>query len=842
MQAETTMPTAKDAQQHKTKQSQSQAPAKGAGRPSIARSRYAHALDGLRAICALGVLFYHMDLRWMSGGFHGVTVLFVLAGYLATSGLVREFRRNRGSIDLVGYWLRRLRRLMPTVIVFLFVTAALCSLFNHVMLTKMRPDIVPATFMYLNWAKIFRAEDYFAQAGSPSPLTHFWTLAIEWQFYLVLPPVLLLLLKRRVPVKALKIGFSALAVASAVLMAALYLGGGGATRAYYGTDTRAMSLLLGCAFAFVFPFDAIVGRKSARLKPLHRNLAGPIGTVSLVALLAIMVLTNGYSGFTYLGGTLLVSLLSIAVIAACVPSDTPLSRILSLPPLTWIGERSYALYVWHYPIIELLTRRNAAVATPLWRYALMVGISIAAAAISYQLVEQPLRKRTLKEAVGHASDVAWKDVATLTSGSVLDRIRVGAQAAGVLLFLVACVGGVTGLATIPAVNALGDKAGEPRVSKATLRKPLVDGVYDVVFIGDSVSLGANEQLNAAFPHGIVNSEGSRQADAALEVFQAYEDEGVVGDMVVMHVGTNGVLEDDIMEQIVEAVGPERDLWLVNDRTPDSRMEPNNACIQRCVDAHDNVHLIDWAAETEGHSEYLDDDGIHLTYAGRDAYGALVPRAMDYEPADAENTHYDVTLIGDATALSAVDELSARFPHGVVDCAEGRDPEKLVDTYQGYANQDIVGEDIVLCLGSDEPISRSALVSLLDTIGPERTIWLVNVRTTADWCEKTNQILAEVAQSRPHVTVVDWYGASEGKEDWFEDGNMLLTGKGAEAYADAIATAMDYDARAEAAKKEKEEAAASEGEGEDSGEGETYTDEGDYSDWDDTGEYSEDLGY
>ena len=804
-----------------------------------------------------------MGLRWMQGGFHGVTVLFVLAGYLATAGLIREFRRHDGTIDLVGYWLRRLRRLMPTVIVFIIVTAAACSLFNHVMLTKMRPDIVPGILMYLNWSKIFRAEDYFAQAGSPSPLTHFWTLAIEWQFYLVLPPVLYLLLRKKVSERTMTTGFLALTLASAALMVVLYAGGSGASRAYYGTDTRAMSLLLGCALALLWPFDATVGRSTSQLKSPAASLVGPLGAASVVILIILMVVTDGYSGFTYLGGTLLVSVLALVAIASCVPQDTIAARVLALRPLTWIGERSYAIYVWHYPIIELLTKRNAAVATPIWRYGLMLAVTLAAAALSYELVEKPFRKRTVKEVFGDTANHALEGLQTLTAGTIADRLRVGAQFAGGLALIVTCVGAAYGIATIPAVNALGDTAGAPRVSKATLRKPLTDGVYDVIFIGDSVGLGASEQLNAAFPHGVVNVEGSREADAALEVFREYEAQGVVGDMVVMHVGTNGILTDDIMEEIVDEVGPDRDLWLVNDRVPDNRMQPNNECIQRCVDAHENVHLIDWAAETEGHPEYLDpDDGIHLTYEGRDAYGALVPRAMNYTPANSANTHYDVTLIGDEVALSAVDELSSIFVYGVVDCAEGRDPAKLVDTYQSYEKDGLVGEHVVLCLGGDLALTKGHLDKLLDAIGTEHTVWLVNTRTANEWCATSNDSMSAAASERSNVNLIDWYQLSDGQSGWFTEDGTILTKEGAGVYAQTIKDAMGYDPAAtekaanateegDENSEETEETGYAEAEAEagaaaettetyDSSSDETYADDG--STWDTSYETTDETAY
>jgi peptidoglycan/LPS O-acetylase OafA/YrhL len=172
-------------------------------------------------------------------------VLFVLSGYLATESLLAEVGRSH-TIDAAGHYLRRIRRLMPQALLVVVVTAALCTLCNHQLLTKMRPDVIPSLLMYLNWSKIVTKVSYFAAAGAPSPLTHFWSLAIEWQFYLVWPVVLLLVLRLHVPKKTIRMGLIGLAALSAILMAVLYVPGEDPSRSYYGTDTRAMSLLLGC--------------------------------------------------------------------------------------------------------------------------------------------------------------------------------------------------------------------------------------------------------------------------------------------------------------------------------------------------------------------------------------------------------------------------------------------------------------------------------------------------------------------------------------------------------------------------------------------------------------------
>ena len=232
------------------------------GRP---KSRYIPALDGLRTLAVVAVVLYHLNLTWAQGGLLGVTIFFVLSGYLITRLLLNEVAKT-GRIDLKSFWIRRIRRLFPAVVTVVVVTCALCTIFNHVMLTKMRPDILPSLLFFNNWWQIAQDISYFNALGDPSPLTHFWSLAIEEQFYLIWPPLLFAMVSMHISKPNTRRVVLGLAAVSALAMMVLYNPAADPSRVYYGTDTRVFSLLLGAWMAFIPDRDLAPVRLAHRLE------------------------------------------------------------------------------------------------------------------------------------------------------------------------------------------------------------------------------------------------------------------------------------------------------------------------------------------------------------------------------------------------------------------------------------------------------------------------------------------------------------------------------------------------------------------------------------------------
>ncbi len=776
--------TALEPTQSRGRQAGRRAPAAAVEQPR----RRVDAVDGLRALCALAVVGYHMGLRWMTGGLLGVTVLFVLTGYFTTDSLLAEYARTRGTVSLRDYFGRRVRRLLPQAYVCVAVTAMLCTLCNHILLTKMRPDVIPSLFGFLNWSKILTKVSYFDAAGAPSPLTHYWSLAIEWQFYLVWAPLLVLLLRLRVPRRGIRGLLIAGAVASAVLMAVLYTPGKDPSRAYYGTDTRAVSLLLGCWLAFRAPMrrvSAVDLRKDGRTR-LRVSL---VGAGSIVAIVALMLCTKGYTGFSYYGGIVLVSVLTAVALGCLMPAGTLLSRVLSLPPLVWVGRRSYALYLWHFPIVLLTSGLVGATQTPAWLYVLQLALSVAAAAVSYRLVEKPCGERgAITGALRGFRDA-------LRSGGLAGWARTKTP---VLLPAVAVLAiGIVGLIAVPPVDAAGGTGGaggttRERTRATALRMPTAQGAHDVTIIGDSVPKDAADDITAAFPNALFDCKISRQMSAGTELLADYVSQGVVGNTVICCLGSNGPLTEADLDAFVAAAGTGRTVWFVNNRMPDDWQDANNELFAGYVESHDGVRLIDWYGYSEGHDDWFWDDGEHVRPEGAAAYTRMLVDALDYRAPASGTVVFSTLILGDSVAFDAADDLAAAFPAGAVDCAEGRGVQGLGDAVKKYLDQGNLdaGTQVVVSVGAEGPVDEAALRQTIDALGADRSVWLVTTRTDGGWQDDNNRIFAQIAEAKKNVRLVDWYAASEGHDEYFTGADYTaLAADGAEAYTAAITAAL-----------------------------------------------------
>ena len=587
------------------------------------KSRYIPALDGLRAFAVLAVIAYHLGMQWAPGGLLGVTVFFVLSGYLITSLLLIEWD-NTETINLPQFWLRRVRRLMPAIVLIIVCTAALCALFDHSLLTKLRDDMWAALLWVTNWWYIFQDASYFDALGAPSPLTHFWSLAIEEQFYLVWPVVLLVAHKTGVKRTTMRNATLIVALLSALEMALLYNPLDDPSRVYYGTDTRAFSLLIGAWLAFVWPSHMLGAQKSVHLTKQVRNVLDGVGIVALVALLGLIVFVDGFSPFLYRGGILLASVLTAVVIAVMVHPASLLGRFAGTKPLVWIGLRSYGIYLWHYPLFLLMNPRNFTGETPWWMYLVQVAVVFACAAFSYRFVENPLRKGAIGAFVKGVRSKEIDPPAWL-------KHHVVPVLAGSAVTIVA----VIGLIVVPPISAIGaaDLLKDEQAHTSQMPELPVDDAaagspkLDVLMIGDSVSVRAIPQFEETFPYGAIDAAVNRQLYAGQETFDYYNDQDIVGGVVVFALGTNGAATDEQIDELVAAAGPGRPVFCVNTRSPQSWVGQPTGARFGAGDRHDNVHVIDWYTASAGHDEYFDGDGTHLTEEGARAYIGLVHDAV-----------------------------------------------------------------------------------------------------------------------------------------------------------------------------------------------------------------------
>ena len=410
--------------------------------PVRSGQRYMPGLDGLRALAVLAVIAYHEQLGWAPGGLLGVGVFFTLSGYLITDLLLGQ-RARSGGLNLGDFWLRRARRLLPALFVMLAVVTAWVTVVSPSRLASLRGAVAAAATYSSNWFYIYTHNSYFARFAPPGPLDHLWSLAVEEQFYLVWPWLLLLgvyVVRGRRPnaVRWLALPTLILAAASAVAMLMLYHPGYDPTRIYEGSDTRACGLLIGAALAMVWP-----SRRTARTALWSRVALDGAGFAGL-AVVGLMIWRVGqYSAFTYQGGLVLLSVATAGVVAAVACPGTLVGAALGWKPLRWIGVRSYGIYLWHYPVIILTSPANSTENLP--RAALQVAASIGIAALSWRFVEEPIRHGALER--------AWKRMRSRTawqaqSGGVSSWAAV---TGGAMVVALACAG-LSGAVRVPSAS------------------------------------------------------------------------------------------------------------------------------------------------------------------------------------------------------------------------------------------------------------------------------------------------------------------------------------------------------------------------------------------------------
>jgi len=354
--------------------------------------KYLPGLDGLRALAVTAVVVYHLGFGWAQGGLLGVGVFFTLSGYLITDILLGHWEKA-GRLQLRDFWLRRARRLLPALFVMLAVVAVWVNTLDRSELPGFRGDVIASALYVSNWWYIAQHASYYAQFAPPAPLDHLWSLAVEEQFYLVWPWLVLLavwLLARRLTGRTRSLMAAAtlvLAAASAVEMAVLYHPGFDPTRVYEGTDTRAFGLLFGAALAMLWPT-----RRKGALPSAARWTLDAAGAAGLVAIGLLVWRTNQYSPFMFRGGLVVLSLATVLVVAAVATPASLLGRALGCGPLRWLGVRSYGIYLWHYPIIVLTAPSPIGAGMSVTRALITAAACVAIAAVSWKFVEEPVRR------------------------------------------------------------------------------------------------------------------------------------------------------------------------------------------------------------------------------------------------------------------------------------------------------------------------------------------------------------------------------------------------------------------------------------------------------------------
>ncbi|HEU4671370.1 MAG TPA: acyltransferase family protein [Candidatus Limnocylindrales bacterium] len=616
-------------------------------------------LDGLRAIAVAAVVVYHLGLGAAPGGFFGVEVFFVISGFLITGLLLAEWRAT-GSISLPRFWARRARRLLPALFALLLGTRAVAAIAYPGELARLRTDALAAFGYVTNWYLVVAQQPYFETVGRPSPLLHLWSLAIEEQFYLVWPVVLgvvLLFAGRR---GALLLAVTGI-VASAAATVALYVPDTDPSRVYYGTDTRAAGLLAGALLALV----VLPGRSGVTSRPsVRRRLLADFAAIAgLAAIVAAFAFLDETDARLFPAGMLAIDAATLVLIAAVAgPTGGLVAAVLETQPFRWLGTRSYAVYLWHWPIF-VFTRPglDLPVDGPAG-IALRLLATAALAEASYRLVERPIRGGALGRAWAR-----WRAADRSRLARIPDpRPGLVVAGAGVVAVLLADVAGapppaapaelpvtaMDGLVTPPPgpgdgtgsdavsvpVSAVGGAATAPPAgtsrpspsatdSASGIRLRRVPVAGPVVGVGESVLIAAAPSLARVVGPLAVDAAVGRQVPDDVAAIRKRAAQGRLGQTVILNIGNNGPIYPRDADQAMDELRDVQTIVWVNVSVPRQWQDHNNRLIAQYAARHGNVRLVDWHAASAGRPELFAPDDVHPNRDGARLMASLVADAL-----------------------------------------------------------------------------------------------------------------------------------------------------------------------------------------------------------------------
>ncbi len=564
--------------------------------------QYIPAIDGLRAIAVIAVLLYHLGLDWIPGGFLGVDLFFVISGYVITRLLLDSIEIS-GGLDLRAFYLARLRRLLPALLFMLISTALAVGIWAPDTIKRFLIDTPFALTGSMNWWLVGRHLDYFEAIGRPPLLQHTWSLAVEAQFYLIWPLILLLILrffgKKRVAIASLAIA----AFSGVALMVVSYsLDAAEASKVshiYFGTDTHSIGLFLGAALAVSWVpqnFKVEVSKKA-------QDFIDGIGVFGFLGILGAFLLIDESNPALYKIAFPLAGIFGAAIITSVVHPASRFAPILQNKVLLWIGERSYAIYLWHWVIFQV-TRPNMDLAGQTWAlYALRILIVFALADISLRYIELPVRRGVVSY---------WFKGLKYRTEAEKKRQKLQVTAIATLLVI------TISMISARAVSVTNQKNQEFISSLEGDTSTALASDTGIWLTGDSVILGIKQKLSERFPVALVNARVGRQADELLEVIA--HDIAIAPDgPIVLNLGNNNALQESQVRAIFETLKLSPKVIVINTAVPRPWRDANNELISRVASEYSAITVIDWSSLSEGHPEYFAPDGVHLVGRGVDIY-------------------------------------------------------------------------------------------------------------------------------------------------------------------------------------------------------------------------------
>lgn len=602
------------------------------------RHNYVTGVDGLRTLAVLGVIVYHLLPNEMMGGFLGVPLFLLISGYFVTNQLLKRWQR--GTVDIMNFYQRRFKRLYPTLITMLVCTTAYITLFQRPLLHHIKATIVTNILWVYNWWEIFNGQSYFDRFGGESPFTHLWTLGVEAQFYVLWPLILVLLLRffKKNTVKWLVL---LLAVLSAVEMALLF-DPHNINRVYYGTDTRAFSLLLGSWLAFIWPRERLRSR-------LARNESWTLNIIGLIALVLTIVsffTVNGQSPRTYQGVMFLYSIVGLFLLATIVHPGADMNRWLTNPVFSWVGKRSYGIYVYQFPVMIFYEEKVQIGAHPLMNALIEVILILVISELSYRFIESPLRHYYWRDLP--VTIVSWFDIKHRGWKQWLAIIP------ALAVFFVA-VAGFTTPDRAPKTTAVQTRIQKNHQRTAARNKMIAEGKtpkvktgskslekkYDlsksdvhraaklkVTAVGDSVMADASDSIQQIMPHAYVEAKVGRQGSDSPAVIKKLKEDGHLNKIVVLNLGTNGPMTDQTVNQIISAIGKGHQIYWLTAHVPTKSWEKTvNHQIQAAARKHKNVHVIDWHRQSASHPGWFANDKVHMNEEGNVQFTRMIVKSL-----------------------------------------------------------------------------------------------------------------------------------------------------------------------------------------------------------------------
>ena len=602
--------------------------------------QYVTGIDGVRTLAVLGVIIYHLLPTTLPGGYLGVPLFLLISGYFVTLQLVRQMDQT-GGIQLTKFYLKRLRRLYPVLIVMLTVTTAYITLFARDLLHNIKSTIATNLLWVYNWWEIGHGQSYFDRFNGESPFTHLWTLGVEAQFYFLWPLILFMLfliLRKR---SKIKWTVFILAVASAVEMALLF-DPQNINRVYYGTDTRAFSLLLGSWLALCWPID----RLNASLTAHAARILDGVGIGALLITLLGFFTLPGQSSWTYRGGMFFYSLIGMILIATVVHPGSHMNRWLTNPFFTWIGQRSYGIYVYQLPVMVFYERVVEIGRHPVINALVECLLILAISEFSYRLVEQPLAHyqwRYLPASIRHWIDFKMHDWH--------QWLKVGPVV--IICFIALC--GLM-LPSKPAKkSAVQTRIEKSRQATAAKNKQIAKGKaakvnvnskslqkkygltsnqlkaaseLKVTAIGDSVMADASQDIQEIMPHAYVDAEVGRQGSATPAVIKDLKAKGQLQKNVILNLGTNGAMDSQTINDILTAIGKDHQVYWITPHVPTRDWE-QTVCdqIKQAAKQNANVNVIDWNQAANGHAEWFAQDKVHMNEQGNAYFTRLIVKTI-----------------------------------------------------------------------------------------------------------------------------------------------------------------------------------------------------------------------